>query len=234
MPDSLLMVAEPSPVDAPPLPNASNVAAAAAAYFEKRLELAGPKATLDGVRSELPHYSVQHFECHARADVLQPLESGLLLADDQSLSLRDLLASETPGTRISVLSACETAVVGAKLPDEVLSLPTGLLQAGTAGVVASMWRVTDRSTALLMFRFYELWLKEKLAPREAIRHAMRWLRDSSNGDLVAYLERFTGGAMALSLVTPATSLWTELAFEPPETRDYEHPRYWAAFAYTGA
>ena len=56
--------------------------------------------------------------------------------------------------RLAVLSACETAQPGTELPDEVVALPTGLLQAGVAGIVASQWSVPDRATAMLMAEFY--------------------------------------------------------------------------------
>jgi hypothetical protein len=43
--------------------------------------------------------------------------------------------------RLAALSACETSRPGTALPDEVVFLPTGLLQAGVASVVASLWVV---------------------------------------------------------------------------------------------
>ena len=52
--------------------------------------------------------------------------------------------------RLATLSACETGIVGADLPDEAASLPSALLQAGFCGVAASLWSVADISTAMLM------------------------------------------------------------------------------------
>ena len=39
--------------------------------------------------------------------------------------------------------------------DELLGLTRGFLYAGTPSLVVSLWRVSDRSTTLLMRRFYE-------------------------------------------------------------------------------
>ena len=39
---------------------------------------------------------------------------------------------------MAVLSACETGLISAELPNEVISMPAALLQAGFAGVVASL------------------------------------------------------------------------------------------------
>jgi CHAT domain-containing protein len=53
-----------------------------------------------------------------------------------------------------VLAACETALVGTRLPDEAIGLPTGLLQAGAAACIGSLWPVPQVSTAILMAFFY--------------------------------------------------------------------------------
>jgi CHAT domain-containing protein len=62
---------------------------------------------------------------------------------------------------------------GTDLPDEVVALPTGLLQAGVAGIVASQWSVPDRATAMLMAEFYRCWRRDRLAPAAALRAAQR-------------------------------------------------------------
>ena len=47
---------------------------------------------------------------------------------------------------------------------EFCSLPSAFLQAGFAGVLASLWSVDERSTSQLMDCFYRLWLKEGAGP----------------------------------------------------------------------
>ena len=78
-------------------------------------------------------------------------------AGRRAVTLRELLNDYRLQVRLAVLSACETALPGTELPDEVVALPTGLLQAGVAGVVASQWSVPDRATAMLMAEFYRRW-----------------------------------------------------------------------------
>ena len=72
--------------------------------------------------------------------------------------------------RLAVLSACETATIGEELVDEVVNFPTGMLQAGAAACIGSLWSVSDVSTALLMRRSYELW-RAGIGPSEALRCA---------------------------------------------------------------
>jgi CHAT domain-containing protein len=79
--------------------------------------------------------------------------------------------------RLAILSACETGVPGTRLPDEVIGLPTALMEAGVAGVVASFWSVADDSPVRLMAHFHRLWRLEGFAPPEALRRAQIELRD---------------------------------------------------------
>jgi CHAT domain-containing protein len=74
------------------------------------------------------------------------------------------------------LSACETGVSGLAAGDEVMGLTRGLLGAGCAAVVASLWTVSDESTARLMERFYA-GLRGGAAPAVALRAAMQTLRN---------------------------------------------------------
>jgi CHAT domain-containing protein len=67
--------------------------------------------------------------------------------------------------RFAVLSACETARAGGELTDEIVSLPTALLQCGLASVVASLWEVFDKPTAMIMSASYQNWRQEGLSPR---------------------------------------------------------------------
>ena len=113
--------------------------------------------------------------------------SALLLADGL-LRLRELLDLRLPAARLVVLSACETAVAGTDLPDEVVSLAVGLVQAGAAGVVASAWAVPGLATALLMARFYANWAAGPATPAEALREAQQWIRDTTNDEKCAYLQ----------------------------------------------
>ena len=234
-PNRLFAVDEPQPVSANPLPNANAEVFAACEHFTQRKVLAGEAATEQAVRDQLSHHSVLHFSCHGRANFAQPLDSGLLMAHDQTLTLRDILALRLENARLAVLSACETGIPGIELPDEVISLPTGLAQAGIAGVVASLWSVSDSSTMMLMTRFYELWKGDGLEPPEALRQAQFWVRDTTNGQKAEYfksfLPEFSGERMPVHV---ADTLYKASILARPDENDFEHPFYWAAFTYTGA
>jgi CHAT domain-containing protein len=138
------------------------------------------------------------------------------------------------GIRLAVLSACETALLGTKNIDEVISLPIGMLQTGVAGAVASLWSVSEISTMMLLARFYDLWRKENLELPEALRQAQLWVRDTNNGEKVAYfknlLPEFSGTKMATEA---ADALYKTVIRKSPDAYDFAHPFHWSAFTYTG-
>jgi CHAT domain-containing protein len=121
-----------------------------------------------------------HFCGHAFAGWSEPAQGGLMLAEDRVLTAKELSLMRL-AMRLAVLSACETGVPGTELPDEVIGLPTALIESGVAGVVASLWSVADESTARLMEHFYRLWREDGVAPNEALRLAQMELRKEGYG-----------------------------------------------------
>jgi CHAT domain-containing protein len=190
----------------------------AIAHFDHPIVFKHEAATVDQVLAQLPNVTIAHFSCHGKAELTEPLASGLFLSDGL-LTLKDIfalnLADTTQGNqglRLAILSACETGMIGLDNADEAISLPTGLLHAGVAAVIASLWAVSDLSTMLLLTKFYDLWCNDYLPPDQALRQAQIWLRDSTAGEIASY-----GG-----FFTPT-----------PSDRPYAHPYHWAAFSYTG-
>jgi CHAT domain len=135
------------------------------------------------ILAALAEAHVVHFACHAFSNPLDPLASAVDACRDAPITLADVLQLDLPAVRLVVLSACESAVSGESLPDEVINLASGLVQAGVAGVVGSLWPVDDASTSVLMKRFYELWRIESMAPATALRHAQAWMRSGGAGEL---------------------------------------------------
>ena len=91
-------------------------------------------------------------------------EDGILTAEEvQSLDLR--------GTELVVLSACETGLGQGYYGQGVMGLQRAFQAAGARAVVASLWKVDDAATTVLMEQFYtNLWSK-KMPKLEALRQA---------------------------------------------------------------
>lgn len=232
--DKILAVDEPQPVDAPRLLNSASEVQIAVSTFSERRILKGGKATSKKVLKALSKCSVLHVSCHGFVNFAQPLSSGMVMAYDEVLDLRSILNLRLTGLRLAILSACETNIPGTQLPDEVVSLPTGLLQAGVAGVVAPLWAVSEASTLILLARFYDLWRTKNLAPAEALRKAQIWVRDTTNAQKSAYFRRFLpefgSGWMPREA---AEAIYQRLVLTAPKKREFSHPFHWAAFCYVG-
>jgi|CXWL01.1.fsa_nt_gi CHAT domain-containing protein len=232
--DRLLVVDSPSAerVDLD-LPFSHAEVSAAVATFPDHQVYQGESATRENLRAAWSGAACVHLSCHGWADFVEPLESGLVLAGEERLRLREILSNRL-GARLVVLSSCESGILGGALPDEVVSLPAGLLQAGSAAAVASLWTVSGRATALLMFRFYELWRSgAAVSAAEGLRQAQIWVRDTTNAEKASYFQaRLPGAGHAVSSLG-AQMLWRDLFNKDPLARDESHPYYWAAFTYVG-
>jgi CHAT domain-containing protein len=212
---------------------AAGEADAAIASFPTRTVLAGAAADPGAVAAALRDCDVAHFACHGFVAPRVPLNSGVTLTGEQPLTLRDIVALDLR-MRLVVLSACETLIPGTELPDEVVALPTGLLQAGVGGIVASLWPVDDVATLIVMVEFYRLWRWEQVEPPEALRRAQQWLRDTPNGEIVRIYRAALDERAGWLPSEAADQVLADLQFEDAEKRKYARIDAWAAFAYVGA
>lgn len=224
----LLAVEEPQPVQASRLPETKAEVSSIAALFPRNNRLYGKQATKQAIINALPSSEVTHFACHGETNWQAPRQSGLLTANDELLTVEDLCQLHL-NARLAVLSACETGIPGTDLPDEVVGLPAAFLQAGFAGVVASLWSVADRSTALLMVKFYSLWQKQGLEPIYALRAAQQWLRDTAE----PISTNRTSPGTDKDLITSGDAQRDVRRSQQIRPSDYSHPFWWAAFYLTG-
>ncbi|HMB52256.1 MAG TPA: CHAT domain-containing protein [Thermoanaerobaculia bacterium] len=138
------------------------------------------QAVVDG---GLDGYRVVHFATHGVLDDRHPALSALVLSrvDREGheqpglLSLRDVYGLDL-GAELVVLSGCETALGREVRGEGLVGLTRGFMHAGAPRVVASLWRVEDRTTARLMERFYSALLTEGHPPAAALREAQREVR----------------------------------------------------------
>lgn len=216
-PQSLLAVAVPDGFGLGPGQHLRYVTQEAVEVGRRWPEATPPRhgCTWEEFRNTAGDYAVWHLACHGAAEPHAILDSRLYFAD-RVVTLRELRSALPPGPRrLAVLSACESNLTDASLPNEVIGLPSALLQVGFAGVIASSWKVDDLATAYLMTAFYRQWREEGQEPAVALNLAQRWLRRATRSDLAAML--------------PAA-----IPDGDEDEYPYRHPRYWAAFAYTGA
>ncbi len=173
--------------DIPPLiqlPGKKRVVVDEAATEESIKSLHSPKilhlathgfflSDLDGVRGSSDKQPVMQYEnplirsglAFAGANRLAQTET----VDDGLLTALEIAAIDLNGTRLVVLSACETAVGEVRTGEGVFGLRRAFILAGASNVVMSLWAVSDRYTARQMRAFYTN--LQRAGPAAALRQA---------------------------------------------------------------
>lgn len=177
-----------------------------------------------------------HFAVHAEFNWDNPQASKLQLTSDVSLTLTELLQSGgvLGAPRLIVLSACESGLVDIERdPNEFIGLPAAFLEAGGAGVIASLWPVSDLATSLLFARFYELHRSgARLTAPAALRAAQLWLRDASREELTQYVEdAATKGVLDDAQVDAYSGALND---EGIGDHPFADPVFWGGWIYYGA
>jgi CHAT domain-containing protein/Flp pilus assembly protein TadD len=146
------------------------------------------------------------------------LRSGLVLAgaskgqsgagEDGVLTALEAAGLDLWGTKLVVLSACDTGVGQVLNGEGVYGLRRALVLAGAESQLMSLWQVSDRATRDLMIDYYGR-LERGEGRTEALRAAqLQMLAGNKQGEQAA--ERRIGA--------PRTNV-----------ANYEHPYYWASF-----
>jgi CHAT domain-containing protein len=213
-------------------------------YFSQAdvfVEKAATKATLvevkikdNGTReviqnSQLSLANCVHFSCHGEFNFESPIDSALLLADGERLTLGEIFDLDLSQCRLVTLSACETGLTNYKiLSDEYVGIPSAFLYAGSPSVVSSLWTVQNVSTAFLMIKFYQnISACKKVAL--ALNQAQIWLRNLTKKELQEWISE---NKISLD-ATLNMSLRRRLHKMSDNEQPFKSPFHWAAFCAIG-
>ena len=156
------------------------------------------------------------------------LRSGLILAgvnqrrsgtdEDGVLTAAEAAGLDLWGTKLVVLSACETGLGDVKNGAGVYGLRRALVLAGSESQVMSLWQVSDAATRDLMQVYYTR-LQRGEGRTEALRQVQ--LEMLNNGAAVQGGNEQQRGLMGAGEVKTLAV-------------NYRHPYYWASFIQSGA
>lgn len=133
------------------------------------------RATEKWVKANISIFGVIHLASHGEFDAVNPLFSAIRLTKsgdgDGKLDAAEVLGLEIKADMV-VLSACQTGLGKVTGGDDVIGLNRAFFYAGTHTVIASLWRVSDVSTAVLIKSFYRAFVSGDKADslRLAILH----------------------------------------------------------------
>ncbi|NUT99517.1 MAG: tetratricopeptide repeat protein [Saccharothrix sp.] len=121
--------------------------------------------------------------------------------DTGALTAQEVCAMDLRGTRLVVLSACETGLGDHSPGEGVVGLRWALHVAGARTVVTALWKVPDEPTRQLMVLFYRHLLTGSPAP-DALRTAQRTMRDRGLG--ISVWGAFVLHGRPTGILTPAS------------------------------
>ena len=182
--------------------------------------------TFDALRDNVASHRVLHMATHAAFVPGRAQESYIVLGNGDRLSIPDIETIERRlrNLHLVVLSACQTALGGPAGDGdgtEIAGLSSYFLRPGRAeAVVASLWKVDDDSTSILMQRFYEFLATGELTKAEALRQAQLSLL--YNEDTAT---RLAASRASISIET--------LDGRPLSAVGSQHPYHWAPFILIG-
>ncbi|WP_093557152.1 CHAT domain-containing protein [Pseudoduganella namucuonensis] len=133
-------------------------------FSDKRVfvrEAASPRQ----FRASAAGAGVLHVAAHAQVDVIDPLQSRILLAPEPEpeqspgtgsgfLSAREVYQVDLDRVALVTLSACESGLGRIARGDEILGFTRAFLSAGAGTLFVSLWPVADQSTEPLMTALY--------------------------------------------------------------------------------
>jgi CHAT domain-containing protein len=218
------------------------------------------KASKTGLQQQLAalqNADIAHFSCHGFFDFLDPRKSALILAgakiatdgvDSENksyvrsrrgenfdiaecLTLEEIFDLPLSKCSLVTLSACETGLTDIRdSTDEYIGLPSGFFYAGATSVISTLWAVNDVSTAILMIKFYEIFLSKTRPPVAiALRESQLWLRSLTVKGLLEWVE-----ASKLLSREHKTTIQDSFAYGYDDNyQPYEAPHFWAAFCAVG-
>lgn len=200
-------------------------------YFTNANILEGDAVKKEAVKDRILHFSGHglHFAGRSNFNFESPLDSALLLSNNESLTLGDIFDLDLSQSRLVTLSACETGLIDTKsISDEYIGFPGAFLFAGSTSVVGSLWAPNDLSTALLMIKFYQN-LQTASTVAVALNQAQRWLRNITRRELEQWIPE------NLSQLNPTLkmNLRRQLHRLPDDAQPFGEPFHWAAFCAIG-
>lgn len=140
-------------------------------------------------------------------------------ADDGILTALEASGLDLWGTKLVVLSACDTGVGEVKNGEGVYGLRRALVLAGSETQVMSLWPVSDKGTRDLMIEYYRRLLRGegRSAALRAVQLQMLKTKAVTDAGEERILKTKTGTKSSVSNTA----------------KDYSHPYYWASFIQSG-
>ena len=176
------------------------------------------------LNAKLADYKILHFATHGVINNERPELSGIVMSRynknghqiDEFIRLADIYAMHLNADLV-VLSACETGTGKEVRGEGIMGLNSAFLQAGASTVLASLWKVEDGASQILMKEFYTGISSGGLTPSESLRRAQMKLAADPRYRSPFYWAAFTlqGDMNVRPAISHGLSVWIYLFLAVP-------------------
>jgi CHAT domain-containing protein len=150
-------------------------------------------------------------------------EHGLPTGEDGILTAEEVVNLDLRNTELVVLSACDTGLGKVAGGEGVFGLQRAFGLAGVRTTIASLWKVDDDATQVLMVEFYRNLWEKKLGKLESLRQAQ-----------LTMMRKYDPATKRLRGPGPVKPIDRQkLAAARDKLREPLPPLYWAGFVLTG-
>ncbi|MCX4269172.1 MAG: CHAT domain-containing protein [Lachnospiraceae bacterium] len=146
-------------------------------------------------------------------------QAGLVFADGQLLTIREISQMDLTGTKLVVLSVC--GIKEENLYNDVgPGIRRAFINAGVRYIILNLWKTDDYATELFMKCFYDNYINKNMSLGESLRKSKSFLRNS------------TAGIVKKSLYYDENTN-SVIKYIGDNEIPYAHPYYWAGFIIIG-
>lgn len=168
-----------------PLKEAENEVREISKIFPHSLLLVGAEASEKKIRGEIENFEIIHFATHSLVDERMPMFSSIVLnasqerpdkltienPDDGLLMLLEIFNLNLSKSKLITLSSCETGLGKLLNGEGVVGLSRAFIYAGSPSILASLWKVKDNPTSLLLQEFYSNIKNNSISKARALKNA---------------------------------------------------------------
>lgn len=184
---------------------------------ENSVEIAGVNTPEDGFWGYWNQSTILLLTCHS--ETRRHSYASYLKFDDDCVFAKEIIRrrGQLDNTDLVILSSCESGVGDGRVPDESMGLMTSFLIAGSPLVLATLWKVNDLVSALMVQEVITNIVIEKKSPSASLDSAMRSIRSMK----VAEIKRIYPESVQ------------DLSGFDDNDVPFEHPVFWSPYVLVG-
>ncbi len=232
----LLSVENPDSAGYLPLKFAKLESEVVANMFHRPTRIEGAEANKQTVENALcGGYNILHFAGYAIDRAINPLNSELILAGEDKITLAQIRNQSLERYNLLTISAGDTASYGKQnISNEYVGFVNTFLCQGVTNIVSSLWVVESAATALVMIEFYRRIKAGKSAPR-ALAETTQWLQNVTALEVNRWYQDLLNKlpVEGLRIRAHLATLQYKTSKITPYKKLYSHPYYWAGFIIAG-